>query len=111
MSEWLALAPDRWFCFVLGKNTWRNMESDSLIIQRISVDFPVGKFLPFLCCRLFYRRSKKGKTEYGREARPVALSPAAHAPEPQPPRSVWVATARPKNEHSKFPHFLFSVTF
>lgn len=64
---WLALAPDSWFCFVVGKNTWRNMDSDSLIIHRISVDFPVGKFLPFLCCRLFYRGIEKGKTEYGRE--------------------------------------------
>lgn len=75
---WLALAPDSWFCFVVGKNTWRNMDWDSLIIHRISVDFPVGKFLPFLCCRLFYGGIEKGKTKYGREACRVALSPAAH---------------------------------
>lgn len=74
------------------------MNWGSLLIQGITVDFPIGEFL----LSLFFGLSWKWErcSGYRRET----LNPDAHIPYLQPPFS-------PKDDHQKFAHVLVSVSF
>lgn len=74
------------------------MNQGSLLIQGITVDFPIGKFLSSLFFGLSWKWERC--SGYRRET----LNPDAHIPYLQPPFS-------PKDDHQKFSHLLVSVSF